>query len=148
MEPFGNCAMGGSPICSSIPEFKSPNLSRTCEPERQRCFAGSVGQTSGARFVRVGAVLALLACGSIDQVHYYLALHSDDLADLKRAAALAPYDAPLQARVARASLEAGKSQDSWRHGNMRLRPTLLILRRERPSCDTSCTKRGWTWPIE
>jgi tetratricopeptide (TPR) repeat protein len=71
-----------------------------------------VGQTSGARFIRVGAVLLLLAWGSMDQVHYYLALHSHDLADLKRAAALAPYDAPLQARVARASLEEGKSQDS------------------------------------
>ncbi len=77
-----------------------------------------LGQTSGARFVRVAAVLALLACGSIDQVHYYLALHSHDLADLKRAATLAPYDAPLQIRLARAALEEGKSEDSvsaWKY---------------------------------
>lgn len=70
------------------------------------------GESSPARALRVAAVLALLTWGGIDQVHYYLALHSESLDDLKRAAALAPYDTPLQMRVAQAAMQEGESQDS------------------------------------
>ena len=45
-------------------------------------------------------------------MHYYLALHSGNLDDLKRAAALAPYDAPLQMRLARQAMEQGAPRDS------------------------------------
>src|SRR5215467_8912449 len=40
-----------------------------------------IGQSTGARFVRIGAALVLLVLGSVDQFHYYLALHSYDLTD-------------------------------------------------------------------
>jgi tetratricopeptide (TPR) repeat protein len=45
-------------------------------------------------------------------VHYYLALHNSNLADLKRAASLAPYDTSLEMRLARQALEEGNSRDS------------------------------------
>ena len=70
------------------------------------------GTSSAARALRVGAALALLAWGSVDQIHYYLALHGGNLDDLKRAAALAPYDTPLQMRLARQAMAQGAPQDS------------------------------------
>lgn len=70
------------------------------------------GHTSTARALRVATALALLVWGGLDQVHYYFALHDGDLGALKRAAALAPYDTPLQTRLARAALQEGKPQDS------------------------------------
>jgi tetratricopeptide (TPR) repeat protein len=70
------------------------------------------GPNSTAHALRVGTASALLIWGCVDQVHYYLALHSDNLADLKRAASLAPYDTPLEMRLARQALEEGDPQDS------------------------------------
>jgi tetratricopeptide (TPR) repeat protein len=70
------------------------------------------GTHSAARALRVGAAVALLAWGGVDQLHYYFALHSTNLDDLKRAAALAPYDGPLQMRLARQAMEEGAPQDS------------------------------------
>lgn len=70
------------------------------------------GHTSTARTLRVATALALLVWGGLDQVHYYFALHDGDLGALKRAASLAPYDTPLQTRLARAALQEGKPQDS------------------------------------
>jgi len=67
---------------------------------------------SAARALRVSTALALLAWGCVDQVHYYLALHSESLDDMRRAAALAPYDAPLQMRLARQAMEEDDPQDS------------------------------------
>ena len=74
-----------------------------------RWFAGA---SSGAHSVRVAAASALLILGGIDQAHYYLALHSTNLADLQRAAFLAPYDTPLELRLARQALQEGRPQDS------------------------------------
>ncbi|HMK23287.1 MAG TPA: hypothetical protein VK466_13205, partial [Terriglobales bacterium] len=45
-----------------------------------------------AHALRIGAAMVLLAWGTIDQVHYYYALHDDNLSDLQRAAALNSYD--------------------------------------------------------
>jgi tetratricopeptide (TPR) repeat protein len=70
------------------------------------------GPNRYARVLRVGSAVGLLAWGSVDQVHYYLALHSENLRDLKRAAALAPYDTPLQMRLARRALEEGSPEES------------------------------------
>jgi tetratricopeptide (TPR) repeat protein len=67
-----------------------------------------VGSTSAARSLRVATSVALLAWGTVDQVRYYFALHSDDLPDLQRAAALNSYDTPLEMRLARKELDAGK----------------------------------------
>ena len=70
------------------------------------------GQGTRARALRVVAAIALLSWGGIDQMHYYLALHSENLGDLKRAAELAPYDTPLQMRLAQAAMQEGAPQDS------------------------------------
>ncbi|MGA3093122.1 MAG: hypothetical protein ABSD75_31385 [Terriglobales bacterium] len=70
------------------------------------------GPNSAARALRLGTASALLLWGGVDQVHYYFALHSSNLADLERAASMAPYDTPLQTRLARQALEAGNPQES------------------------------------
>jgi tetratricopeptide (TPR) repeat protein len=70
------------------------------------------GPTSSARALRIGAASALLLWGIIDQTHYYYSLHSTNLTDLRRAAALAPYDTPLETRLARQALEQGNPEQS------------------------------------
>jgi len=70
------------------------------------------GPSSAARALRVGTASVLLLWGCVDQVHYYFALHSSNLADLKRAASLAPYDTPLETKLARQALEEGSPQES------------------------------------
>lgn len=71
-----------------------------------------ISSSSGARLLRVSAALVLLAWGTVDQVRYHLALHSNNLADLQRAATLDAYDSSLQTRIGRKQLEAGKPQDA------------------------------------
>ena len=70
------------------------------------------GASAGARSLQVGAASLLLLLGGVDQVHYYLAVHNTNLADLQRAAALAPYDAPTELRLARQSMEQGRPEVS------------------------------------
>jgi tetratricopeptide (TPR) repeat protein len=75
------------------------------------------GGTVGARSLRVGAVLLLLVWGTVDQVRYYLALNTDDVHDLQRAAALDEFDSSLQTRLARKETENGEPQQAeaaWR----------------------------------
>ena len=62
-----------------------------------------------ARALRVGLALALLSWGALDQIHYYLALHHDNLADLQRAAKLVAYDAPVELNLARQEVAAGQT---------------------------------------
>jgi len=76
-----------------------------------------VGSSRGARRLRIGLAMALLIWGSIDQVRHYLALHSDDLRDLERAAKLNSFDSQLQGRLAKKELEIGETQaaeDAWK----------------------------------
>ena len=76
-----------------------------------------VGSTPTARWLRAAAVLILLMWGTLDQARYYLALHSDDLQDLQRAAALDSFDGPLQMRLARKHMESDQPQQAeaaWR----------------------------------
>jgi tetratricopeptide (TPR) repeat protein len=73
--------------------------------------------TSGARSVRVGAVLVLLIWGTVDQARYYFSLKTDDLHDLQRAAALDGIDSSLQMRLARKQMEDGQlpeAEVSWK----------------------------------
>jgi len=70
------------------------------------------GPSSSARALRVATASAVLILGCVDQVHYYFALQGSNLADLKHAASLAPYDTPLEVRLAHEALEEGKPQDS------------------------------------
>jgi tetratricopeptide (TPR) repeat protein len=68
------------------------------------------GSTSGARALRVGVALMLLAWGSVDQLRFYLAMRSDDLTDLERAARLDSMDSRLQARLAQRELAEGQPE--------------------------------------
>ena len=77
-----------------------------------RALRRLAGPSPVAHALRVGAAAILLLWGCVDQVHYYLGLHSSDLADLKRAASLAPYDTPVEVRLARKALEDGNPRES------------------------------------
>ena len=71
-----------------------------------------VGSASGAKLLRAAAALALLALGTVDQARYYWALHQENLADLKLAAALNQFDSPLQTRLGRKELQLGQTADA------------------------------------
>jgi tetratricopeptide (TPR) repeat protein len=73
-------------------------------------FRWLVGSSSGARSLRFATAIALLAWGTVDQARYYFALHSENLADLQRAAALNSYDTSLEMRLARKELDAGQPE--------------------------------------
>jgi tetratricopeptide (TPR) repeat protein len=75
------------------------------------------GSTTSAHSLRVTAALLLLTWGTVDQVRHYLALHSDDVRDLQRAAVLDSFDSSLQTRLAHGELEGGHPQQAeaaWR----------------------------------
>jgi len=75
------------------------------------------GNSSGARRLRLGAAVLLLVWGSVDQIRYYWAIHSDDLSDLKLAAALDSFDSSLQMRLAHQALETGdgrQAEAAWK----------------------------------
>ncbi len=83
------------------------------------------GNSRPARGLRIAAAVVLLAWGSMDQVHYYLALHQENLADLERAAALNSYDSSLQTHLGWQELKEGKSQEAsvaWLQA-LRVNPT-------------------------
>jgi tetratricopeptide (TPR) repeat protein len=71
-----------------------------------------LGPSRGARALRVSAALILLAWGTVDQVRYYLALHSESLPDLQRAADLDSFDSSLETRLGRKEQEAGKIDEA------------------------------------
>jgi tetratricopeptide (TPR) repeat protein len=80
-------------------------------------WAWLAGATASARFLRVSAAVLLLTWGIVDQARYYLALHSENVRDLQRAAALDSFDSPLQMRLARREFEDGHPQQAetaWR----------------------------------
>jgi tetratricopeptide (TPR) repeat protein len=75
------------------------------------------GRTGGARSLRIGAAMLLLAWGTVDQARYYFALHTDDLQDLQRAESLNSFDSSLQMRLAHRAMEDGQTQQAeaaWR----------------------------------
>src|SRR5439155_2567205 len=73
--------------------------------------------TPGARSLRIGTAILLLAWGTVDQARYYFALHTDDLQDLQRAESLNSFDSSLQVRLAHRAMEDGLTQQAevaWR----------------------------------
>ena len=71
-----------------------------------------VGDSPEARRLRFSAALVLLLWGTVDQVRYYLALQTDNLRDLQRAAALNSFDSSLQMRLAHRAMEDGEKQQA------------------------------------
>ncbi len=78
------------------------------------------GPSRPARTLRIASAIVLLAWGSVDQVHYYLALHQESLPDLKRAAALDSYDSSLQTHLGWKELKEGKFQEATAAWNQAL----------------------------
>jgi tetratricopeptide (TPR) repeat protein len=68
-------------------------------------FRWMASPAPAARGLRIGTALLLLTWGTVDQVRYYLALHSENLADLQRAARLTAYDSSLEMRLAKQELD-------------------------------------------
>jgi tetratricopeptide (TPR) repeat protein len=84
-----------------------------------------LGSTRGARALRLGTAMLLLAWGAVDQARYYLALHAEDLADLQQAATLDSFDSSLQMRLARKSMVDGdpeQAEAAWREA-IQINPT-------------------------
>ncbi len=80
-----------------------------------------VGNSRPARTLRIAAAVILLAWGSVDQVHYYLALHQESLPDLRRAAALDSYDSSLQTHLGWKELKEGRLEEAAAAWNQALR---------------------------
>jgi tetratricopeptide (TPR) repeat protein len=80
-----------------------------------------VGNARPARTLRIAAAVILLIWGSVDQVHYYLALHQESLPDLRRAAALDAYDSSLQTHLGWKELKEGRLQEAAAAWNQALR---------------------------
>jgi len=70
------------------------------------------GSTTGARALRVSAVLLLLVWGTVDQARYYLALRTDNMHDLQQAASLDSFDSSLQMRVAERAMKDGNPEEA------------------------------------
>jgi len=83
------------------------------------------GDTAGARKLQITTAALLLLWGTVDQVRHYLALRTDDVNALQRAAALDSFDSQLQMRLARKAMDNGDAQQAeaaWRHA-MQANPT-------------------------
>jgi tetratricopeptide (TPR) repeat protein len=65
-----------------------------------------------AHALRISLAVALLAWGTVDQVHYYLSLRNENLADLQRAARLAAYDTPVQMQLAQRAIDANQTDEA------------------------------------
>jgi len=59
------------------------------------------------RAFRIATALSLLALASLDQTRYALVVHQDNLDSMQKAAALNPFDASLEMRIAKRHGEAG-----------------------------------------
>ncbi len=69
-----------------------------------------LSSSSTARTIRIVAACGLLTLAIVDQTRYYLALHREDLADLRQAEVLNSFDSSLQSRIAKKELELGDSE--------------------------------------
>ena len=91
------------------------------------------GDSGGARALRIGAALALIGWGLMDQMRFYWASEAKDMPALQRAAALNPYDSSLQASIAQASAADSPGRDLAIAALLRaadLRPTSRPIQHE------------------
>jgi len=82
--------------------------------------------------LRAAVAIVLLVWGTVDQVRYYLALHSDSLRDLQRAAMLNSFDSVVQLDLARKEHADGdpqQAQISLRRA-VQVNPTDMVPRQE------------------
>jgi tetratricopeptide (TPR) repeat protein len=83
-----------------------------------------IGDARRAHLLRVTAAIALVAWAGIDQVRYYLRIHSENISNLQLAASLNSFDSSLQTWLGRRTLESGHPEaaaQAWRAA-LRLNP--------------------------
>jgi tetratricopeptide (TPR) repeat protein len=68
------------------------------------------GPEPAARLLRIAFTLILLVVAGLDQIRFYSGVNDGDPQNLARAAALSPYDAIVQARLANAYGRAGETE--------------------------------------
>jgi tetratricopeptide (TPR) repeat protein len=76
-----------------------------------------IGNSKRAHLVRVTAAIALVAWAGVDQVRYYLRVHSENIGNLQLAASLNSFDSGLQTWLGRKTLESGHpdaAAQAWR----------------------------------
>lgn len=90
------------------------------------------GSSAGARSLRVGAVVLLLAWGAFDQLHFFYSSKANDVQALERAAAWNPNDSSVQSKLARAEVAEGKPFEAlvFLKRSAELNPGNLALREE------------------
>ena len=84
-----------------------------------------IGDSRRAHLLRVTAAIALVAWAGIDQVRYYLRVHSENISNLQFAASLNAFDSGLQTWLGRKILESGHPEaaaQAWRTA-LRLNPS-------------------------
>ena len=72
-----------------------------------------VGDTRGARALRVTALASLIAWAAVDQARFILGTNAQSLSALARAEALNPYDSSVQRRTARLLIEQARYPDAY-----------------------------------
>ncbi|HWZ98195.1 MAG TPA: tetratricopeptide repeat protein [Candidatus Dormibacteraeota bacterium] len=70
------------------------------------------GNSTGARVLRISAIVLLLTWGAFDQLHFFYSSRADDTSALTRAAAWNPDDSAVQIKLARAEMNAGKPTEA------------------------------------
>jgi tetratricopeptide (TPR) repeat protein len=64
-------------------------------------------QSAAPRAFRIATAIFLLALAGLDQTRYALVAHNDDLGSMQKAAALNPFDASLEMRLAKKQADSG-----------------------------------------
>lgn len=97
---------GGAPAPTSAREAPVSEAAST--------VTGATGwwgrQAASAHAFRVALATVFFLWGGVDQLHYFFGVDENNLARLERAAAMNPYDATMQQRIARAESRAGERE--------------------------------------
>ena len=88
-----------------------PQESGAAQPAKLRqSGAWLTGNASGARVLRIGAVVLLFGWAAMDQIHFWWSNETTNLAALQRAATLNPDDSSLLLRLGNAREAAGQKE--------------------------------------
>ena len=99
-----------SRIASMLLDAQQKAASASAAKGNNFAKAGSwlTGRTSGARALRIAAVVLLFAWAGMDQLHFWWSSEANALPALQRAAELNPDDSAVQVRLANAEQTAGR----------------------------------------
>lgn len=88
---------------------KAQEAGKKVSPEAARGFASRI--LSSPAF-RVSIVALLFLWGGVDQIHFALGTHLDNLSSLQNAALMNPYDSAVQGRIGLAAAKAGNHDEA------------------------------------